>query len=197
MRIVGAFACLSLTAVAQSVDATFINVSPFTPVIGSTDGAGTFRTLNSGLANFDLGPSFCVDPAQVLNAGEKVTFLIQPNNLLPNYEAISRIFGGYNASAMTGLDAAGAQWAIWEALEDGISSPSFSSGTVQIQNAGSSAVASRALDYLNNLGSLPAIDLVYATNPIRQDMVFVAVPEASGLALGALGGVLLMFRRRR
>lgn len=197
VRIAGVFACLSLTAAAQSVDAIFINSSPVLSVPGSFDGGGSFANQVSGLSNFDIGPAFCVDPDQRINAGEVVHYVIQPDTALPNYDAISRIFGGYNASSMTNLDAAGAQWAIWEVVKDGITAPSFSSGLIQIQNAGGSAVATRAMDYLSNLGSLPAIDLVYVTSSTRQDMVFVAVPEAGVAVLGALGGVLLMFRRRR
>lgn len=196
-RIAGVLACLSLSAAAQSVNATFFNVNPALSVVGTFDAGGTFRTLNSGIMNFDIGEAFCADPDQTIISGETVHYTIQPNSALPNSSTIAKIFGGYLASGQTTLDAAGAQWAIWEVLKDGVGSPSFSAGSVRIQNAGTSAVATRAMTYLNNLGTLPSATLVYATSPTRQDMVFTAVPEVSGLTLGALGGTLLLFRRRR
>jgi len=132
------------------------------------------------------------------NAGNSVRYTIQPNTALPNYSTIAKIFGGYfQGSLQTPVDAAAAQWAIWEVLQDGVASPSFASGGVQIQDAANSAVAARAMEYLNNLGSLPAIEVIYATNATRQDQLFVTIPEVSGLALGAVGSALLLVRRRR
>jgi hypothetical protein len=106
--------------------------------------------------------------------------------------------GGYLASSKTALDAAGAQWAIWEIIGDGINSPSLSSGSIRLADSGNTAiaVANRAQDYLNNLSSFPSATFIYGTNPTRQDIVFM-VPETSGALLGALGALSLLVRRRR
>lgn len=196
-RIAGVLVCTSLAVSAQSVDATFINVNPGSTVAGSFNGGGSWVTLNSGIMNFDIGDAFCADPTQTIYAGETVHYTIQPNTALPNSASIAKVVGGYLASGQTALDAAGAQWAIWEIMGDGVSNPSFSSGSVRIQNSWSSNVAARGMDYLCNLSKLPTANIIYATNTNRQDMVFTSVPEVSGSVLGALGGIALLFRRRR
>lgn len=181
---------------AQSLDAVFYNVNPTVSVTGSFNGGSSYTTLNSGLMNFDYADAFCADPTQTIYAGETVHYTIQPTSALPNSVSIAKVVGGYLASGQTALDAAGAQWAIWEIIGDGVSSPSFATGSVRIQNSWSSNVAARGMQYLNNLSTLPTANIIYATNAKRQDMVFM-VPEVSGALLGALGGMALLFRRRR
>ncbi|MBN8459310.1 MAG: hypothetical protein J0M04_15885 [Verrucomicrobia bacterium] len=195
-RIAGILVCCSMAASAQSLDAVFYNVNPTVSVTGSFNGGGSYTTLNSGVMNFDYADAFCVDPNQTIHSGETVHYTIQPTSALPNSASIAKVVGGYLASGQTALDAAGAQWAIWEIMGDGVSSPSFSSGSVRIQNSLSSNVATRGLQYLNNLSSLPTANIQFATSPTRQDMVFM-VPEVSGAVLGALGGLALLLRRRR
>lgn len=193
--IVGLLASLGMVSHGQTLEAKFLGVSPSITVSGSFNGGASYGSYQSGLFNFDLGSAFCVDPYQTITNGETIVYTLQDPATLTAVAAVSRIVGGYFASAQTALDAAGAQWAIWESIVDGAASASFAAGTVRLQTPNSS-VGLRAMDYLNNLASLPVAPILYATNPTRQDMVSL-VPEPSAILLGLVGAVSLVIRRRR
>jgi len=169
--------------------------SPGQVVSGSFDGGVSYLSYYSGLMNFDKGTGFCVDPDQRIYSGETILYTFQDPATLTEVGPISRIVGGYYASPQTALDAAGAQWAIWEVLKDGTSAPSFATGLTRLA-APTSAVATRALQYIANLSNLPAVPLYYVTSPCTQDMVAM-VPEPAAALLGAFGTLLLLGRRRR
>ena len=190
----GLLASLAMACHGQTLEAVYLNSNPSQTVSGSFNGGASYTSYVSGLMNFDKFQAFCVDPDQRIYTNEAVIYTIQNPATLTEEGAISRIVGGYYASAQTSLDAAGAQWAIWEVLKDGSHSPSFSSGLDRLQNP-SSSVATRAMDYLNHLSTLPAAPLMYLTSATRQDMITM-VPEPAATLLGGLG-TLLLFRRRR
>jgi hypothetical protein len=148
----------------------------------------------TGQLDFDSFVGFCVDPFAPLIVAETVVYKVQDPATLTEVGAVQRILGGYYASGRNSLDAAGAQWAIWEAIFDGTTDPTFESGLVRLQDPGS-AVAVRALDYLNDLASLPAVPMLYLTNPTRQDVI--TVPEPGPAAALGCALALILLRRRR
>ena len=179
---------------AQALEAAFLGYGPSLATQGVVD--GDFAVGGpAGELLFDGFSGFSVDPFQALQLSEAVVFTIQDAATLAEIGAVQRIVGGYGASGRTGLDAAGAQWAIWEAVFDGTTDPTFLTGSVRLQDP-DSAVAQRALDYLANLAGLPEARVLYLTSPTRQDLI-AAVPEPAAvvLAAGALGW--LGLRRRR
>jgi hypothetical protein len=196
--IVGLLAGFGVACHGQTLEVQFLGVNPSLIVSGSFNSGTSYNGYSSGVSNFNLGSAFCVDPYQTIHNGEWIIYTLQDPNTLTSVGAVSHIVGGYYASAQTPLDAAGAQWAIWEAVVDGTNSTSFSSGQVRLQNPNSS-VATRALDYLNNWSTLPAANLIYAVSPTRQDMVALGspVPEPASALLAAAGLATLTIRRRR
>jgi len=198
VRVACALFCSIAALPAQTLNVTLTAVNPSQTASGSFNGGSTYANYRAGVLVFDISDAFCSDPNQPISLNETVIYSIRPMSALPNSSSISKVMGGYLASSKTALDAAGAQWAIWEIIGDGINSPSLSSGSIRLAGSGNTAiaVANRAQDYLNNLSSFPSATFIYGTNPTRQDMVFM-VPETSGALLGALGALSLLVRRRR
>lgn len=193
----GLLAGMSLHAGAQTLgvtlEATLLDFGPNLPVKGVIDKDYGLDGPN-GEWRFDKFDAFCVDPFQILVFNEAVVYTIQDPATLAEVGAVQRILGGYYATPMSNLDAAGAQWAIWEAIFDGTSNPTFAAGSVRL-NEPTSAVAQRALDYLTNLATLPEVEVLYLTSPTRQDMITVVPEPAAGVL--AAGGLLLVGLRRR
>lgn len=198
IRIAGALVCSVIALQAQTLNVTLDQVSPSQAASGSFDGGSTYANYRAGVLVFNFSEAFCAEPTQAISIGETVNYTILPMSALPNSSSIAKVVGGYLASGKSALDAAGAQWAIWEIIGDGINAPSLSSGSIRLSTSGNSAinVANRAQDYLDNLSSFPAATFLYGTNATRQDMVFM-VPETSSALLGALGALSLLVRRRR
>lgn len=209
VKIAVGLVCSSIALHASTtVTVTFDSVSPGMTISGSFTGAGGFANRSAGVINFDFGDAFCVEPMQPVSG--TVVYDIQPTGSLTNLTSISKVIGAYLQSSQSNLEAAGAQWAIWEIARDGTSNPSFRGGNTQIffrprgtQPVNSEALEAKALQYLSasQLSSTPSASLLYVTNPTSQDMVFMvsepsAVPEPSSALLGALGLTSLLIRRR-
>ncbi|HVJ45296.1 MAG TPA: PEP-CTERM sorting domain-containing protein, partial [Luteolibacter sp.] len=107
------------------------------------------------------------------------------------------------ASSMSVVDAAAAQWAIWEVVAELSPTKSLADGNVRIAalDAEDAEVALRADYFLANIDSFNAVPMIYLTNPEGQDIATYmvipgVVPEPATAALFALSG-LALFRRRR
>jgi hypothetical protein len=202
VRIAGALICSMIALPAQTLTTTLNTVSPYEQLRGSFDGV-TFDTKTAGVLNFDYADAFCVEPLQPVFG--TVAYDLPPNSSLANSASIAKIVGAYLASSKSGREAAAAQWAIWEIVGDGISSPSFRNGNIQIffrprglQPVGSEETETKALQYisLSQLPSTPSASFLYATHPTSQNVVFM-IPEPSSALLGALSITALFIRRRR
>ncbi len=191
----GLLAVLASPLGAQTLEATYQGINNGIVGFGTLDG-GPYAETGSGEHDFDLFSGFCTDPRDVITNGESIIYSIQDPAPLGEIGAIQRILDGYyNHSAQTPLDAAGAQWAIWEAIQDGASSPSFDSGLVQL-GASSANIATRAIDYFNSLSTYQPLPVMLLVSESRQDMI-VVVPEPAAAALSAATlGLLAMLRRR-
>jgi len=191
----GLLAVLALPLGAQTLEATYLGINNGIVGFGTLDG-GPLADTGSGEHDFDLFSGFCSDPYDGLTNGESVVYTIQDPGTLGEIGAIQRILDGYyNHSAQNALDAAGAQWAIWEVIQDGAGSPSFTSGLVQLGSS-SANIATRALDYFSALSSYQPLPVTLLVSESRQDMIIV-VPEPAAAALAATTLGLLALRRRR
>jgi hypothetical protein len=184
---------------AQNLTATFLTESPAQSVLGTLPLEGnTYTYYNSGVAHFNRFDAFCVDPYQSIYYNETVVYNVQNPSTLANSGTISRLVGGYLASDRTSLDAAAAQWAIWEVVADGVNSPSLSTGLVKIAPS-DAAVAAKAESFLANVNSYTPAHITYLTSATRQDMITICtcVPEPGTALLSAFGALGLLVRRRR
>lgn len=200
VRIAAALICSVIALPAQTLSVSLESVTPSETISGSFTGAGGFSNRIAGVLVFDYADAFCVEPLQSVSGS--VTYDIQPYNSLANADSIARILGTYLGSSKSSLEAASAQWAIWEIVGDGISSRSFRNGNTQIyfdRRTGvlRESIERRALEYydLSQLLSTPAASFVYATNPTSQNVVFM-IPEPSSVMLGILSVSALLIRRR-
>ncbi len=209
VKIAALLVCSSIALrAATTITVTLDSLSPGMTVSGSFTGASGFANRTAGVLNFDFGDAFCVEPQQPVSG--TVVYDIQPTGSLTNLTSISKVIGAYLQSSQSNLEAAGAQWAIWEIVGDGIISPSLKSGNIQIYfrprgavSVDSFEIEKAAQQYLNlsQLPSTPSASLLYVTNPTNQNMVFMiqepsSVPEPSSALLGALGLTSLLVRRR-
>ncbi len=201
VRIVGALICSTFALTAQTLNVSLTSVTPSETISGSFTGAGGFANRLAGVLVFDYADAFCVEPLQSVSG--VVTYDVQSYNSLPNADSIARVLGAYLGSSKTSLEAASAQWAIWEIVGDGIGSRSFRNGNTQIffdRRTGvlRESIERRALEYydLSQLLSTPAASFVYATNPTSQNVVFM-IPEPSSSLLGVSSLAALLLRRRR
>jgi len=79
---------------AQTIDLTFVNVSPRLTFSGSFNAPGNFAARPSGLLNFDDGSvGFCVEPTRPV--GGTHTYNVQPTVYLTNYDSISKVLVFY------------------------------------------------------------------------------------------------------
>jgi hypothetical protein len=200
VRIVGALICSTTALPAQTLNVSLTSVTPSETISGSFTGAGGFANRIAGVLDFDYADAFCVEPLQSVSG--VVVYDVQSYNLLPNADSIARVLGAYQGSSKTSLEAASAQWAIWEIVGDGISNRSFRTGNTQIffdRRTGvlRDNIERRALEYfdLSQLLSTPAASFVYATHPTSQNVVFM-IPEPSSALLGVLSLSALLIRRR-
>jgi hypothetical protein len=191
----GLLAVLVTPLCAQNLVATHIGIDPGLMATGTITGS-QYTTIRTGENDFDVFSGFCTDPTQGLNIGETIVYTIQDPITLNNLGTVQRVLDGYyNHSAQTNLDAAGAQWAIWEAIEDGVTAPSFDVGLVQLDSS-SMDIETRALDYLNNLANYQPMEVFHMVSDVRQDIITpVPEPATTSLIVGLLG--LLALRRRR
>ena len=191
----GLLAVLAMPLGAQTLKATYIGINPGLTAVGTLNG-GSFVKLRSGEIDFDVFSGFCTDPNQGITQGETIIYTIQDPITLNGLGTVQRVLDGYyNHSAQTALDAAGAQWAIWETITDGPSSPSFDVGLVQL-GSDSINIELRALDYFANLGNYQPLEVMNLVSSTRQDMITpVPEPAAASLIAATLG--LLFLRRRR
>jgi hypothetical protein len=202
VRIAGALICSTIALPAQTLTVTLNTVSPFEQLSGSFNGGTSFDLKTAGVLDFDYTDAFCVEPLQPVSG--TVVYDLPPNSSLTDSASIAKVVGAYLASSRSSREAAGAQWAIWEIASDGISSPSFRNGSVQIffDRRGGSVQAlgteAKALEYLSlsQLPSTPSASFLYATHPTSQNVVFM-IPEPSSALLGALSITALLVRRRR
>jgi hypothetical protein len=188
---------LAEKAQSQTLVTTFVEISPNVPVNGSVNGS-VFMDYPSGVSVFADFQSFCVDPTQGLTYGQSVIYDIQDPATLVNATLVAKLIGGYLSSAMTALDAAAVQWAIWEVVAEHSSTKSVSEGNVIISPTGSdnAAVADLANTYLKNIKDFTPVEFTYLKNDEFQDVVVYVVPEPATAGLAALSA-LALFRRRR
>lgn len=190
----GLLVVLVLPLGAQTLEATYYGINNGMPGFGTLTG-GPFADTGSGEHDFDLFSGFCTDPLQGITNGETIVYTIQDPQTLNEIGTVQRILDGYyNYSNLSPLDAAGAQWAIWEVTQDGATNPSFDNGLVQL-GISSMDIANRALDYLNNVSNYQPLPVTYLVSETRQDMIIVPEPDAASLIIATLG--LLVLHRRR
>jgi hypothetical protein len=180
----------------QTLTATLVGNSPGMEVAATMNNGASWEWYDSGVYDFTAFDAFCVETSQGVDFGETLTYQIQDISLLPNSDTIARLVGGYLASPQTNADAAAVQWAIWEITTETLAAPSLLDGKVRIKVPVSQATASLANQYLANVNTYTPAELVYLTNPDRQDMVTWNIPEPGALGLAAFS-VFLMLRRRR
>lgn len=192
-----AAAVAAAKAKGQTLTAHLEGMSPVASVNGTIDNGSFIQEYPSGVLNFTDFDAFCVEPTEPLSFGDTLVYQIQNPGSLANYDTISRLIGGYLASAQTGKDAAAVQWAIWEVTTETLSSPSLLSGNVRIVTGINDDVAILANQYLANLSSYTPAAITFLSNDVQQDVVtWQAIPEPTSLGLVALSG-LIAFRRRR
>ena len=191
----------SLSAKGQNLTATLNGISPGLTLNGTWNGS-FFYDYPAGVMNFtDRGTdldfsAFCVQPLQDIAYGETLTYEIQSPLSLANSDTIARLIGGYLASAPSNENAAAVQWAIWEITTETTSAQTLFDGSVRIVSPAGDATALLANQYLANVMNYTPVAFTYLSNPHRQDVVTWNIPEPTSAALAALGGLLLLRRRR-
>ncbi len=202
-----AFALATITARGQTIEATLNEISPAINVKGTFDGGTTTQTYRSGVFQFSSSSfggfdfeAFCVQPTSFITVGDTLNYEVSDTSTLRNSDAIARVIGGFLNSAQDASQAAAAQWAIWELVQESPSgSQNLNDGQVNISSS-NQATATLGNQYLANLSTFDAGEIFYLKNDGKQDMVTwgpgTAVPEPSALALLALSTG-LVFRRKR
>ncbi|MES2437642.1 MAG: hypothetical protein V4584_01160 [Verrucomicrobiota bacterium] len=181
----------------QNLTATLSGIGPGLAVKGTLDN-GTFHEYPAGVLDYTEFDAFCVEPLEALSYGQVVVYQIQDPLSLAQSATISRLVGGYLASARTDLDAAAVQWAIWETTNETLYSSSLLSGNVRIATPYSQNVATLGNQYLSNVNTFAPATLTYLTSAGHQDVVtWNVVPEPGSAGLAALSCLLLLRRRRR
>lgn len=199
-------AIYSNKASGQTISATFRSVNPGL-ITSGTFANRAYESENAGVLNFDEFSAFCADPFQSINYNERVTYQQTSVSALTGASVISKLLGGYMASARTSVDAAAVQWLIWEVLIDGSSNLSLTAGNARLSSSGTSGqVLAKANTYIAGLSGFSSYNFQYLTNASRQDMirftgvsqdsVTSAVPEPSTTVLTFVAGLALWRRRR-
>lgn len=202
LALIPAALCAFGAANAQTINTTFIQSNPSELVNGTFSGAGSESVKISGVLNFSNLDfrAFCAEPLQTINPNQNVDYSIASLSLLNNATSVAKVITAFNASSQTSVDAAGAQWAIWELVGETSSTFDINSGAISIVSADATdtLVRDRAADYLANFNNFSASSITFLTNSTIQDMVtWDAVPEPSSAMLALLGGLGLVARRRR
>ena len=140
---------------------------------------------------------YCVEIYQDAGTAD-VTEL--PVSSLQNGDMVAYLYETYHAGADTGLKAAALQVAIWEVINESAKN-AFNAGSGKFhisQNSDVRKLANEWLSTLPNSYQLPSSALVLHS-PTNQDVLIGSgrqVPEPACLAVLALGGMVMMARRK-
>lgn len=189
---------------AQSINTTYINSASHEIVRGTFNNGATFRNYSSGVLNFSNATfeAFCVEPTAVISNGQNVVYASTDLNSLTNAKAVGQIVSAFLSSTQTSVQAAGAQWAIWEVTSEKSAAFNLTSGTVRINSADAvdTQVLNAAKGFLATYQNFNATDLRYLTSGVTQNQVtwlnVSAVPEPSTALLFGLSGLTVLRRRR-
>jgi hypothetical protein len=178
---------------ATTISATLNSINPTSTTQGTYTG-DSYTAINSGALTFTsptVGSfiAFCVEPEETINLGESVTYTL---TTLTRTD-LAQIMAVYYASPQDALNAQGAQWAMWELLQD--HSVNLSKGDVKLPNG---AVKDKANEYLDMYEDFaPASNAVWLSSSNRQDMIAcIPEPQPAAMLLGAFGIITLLRRRK-
>lgn len=190
-------------ASAQTITTTFTSSDPREIVNGTFDGGTTVNDKVSGVLNFNNVDfvAFCAEPLQNITPGQTIDYTVSPLTDLTNVTSVAKVITAFRASSMDNIQAAGAQWAIWELVGETAGAFDTDSGTIAITSPFIDTVDAQVRDaaknYLVTFDNFAASDVTFLTNPTVQNMItWTAVPEPSSALLSGLG-VLALIRRRR
>jgi len=190
--LVTAFALIATTASpAATISATLASIYPTSTTQGTFTG-GPLSSVYSGALTFTSNSvgeflAFCVEPEQSISIGQTITYSVSS----PNQVELAQVMAVYVASSRDALNSQGAQWAIWELLND--STIDLSAGNVRLA---SGAVKNMTQSYLNTYSSYaPLENVLRLSSSNRQDMIAI-IPEPTVTLLGSIGLFGLIRRRR-
>jgi hypothetical protein len=214
-------AALGLGSAAKAdVVATFDGTNPFT-LADTTAFGTTINGMPCGVFNFTVSSStdprfsgtfqsFCADYFQGVTAGTPYTFTPVAVSDLPDIGSnptklarIQELFDRFYATSLTNADAAGAfQLAVWELTYDGAGTTDITGGNFFATGGANATIAQNWLSTIDDPNALAPTDsytLVGLYNPSAQDQIAVVtnpVPAPAGVVLVALGGLVMLARRR-
>jgi len=134
-----------------------------------------------------------------VNFGETIAYTPVAYWDKPHGDTVARIVSMYLHSIQTPLEAASAQWAIWEIMAN--EGNNLAAGGVRI-NASQSSIVARGTAYLTQYNGYTPASVQFMESPTRQDMVAFdstsAIPEVTPNAalLFAIAISSLTYRRR-
>ncbi|MCE9557630.1 MAG: PEP-CTERM sorting domain-containing protein [Armatimonadetes bacterium] len=163
---------------------------------------GSNKTVFAGKLNFKKnpsGPSFqtvCADLGVSISGGAVYGVTSSFSNVgTTAVKKAGNIVGASFNSANSNDDAAALQLAVWEALYDGASAPSFSSGN--FKTSASSSVKTKATAYYAKISQAGNALYLKATPTGSGQSQLTAVPEPAALASLGLGLALIIRRKAR
>ena len=197
-KIAFALLCSSMAVSAQTrqQDTLLEELSLGLTTTGTFTGNRNGSSHYAGVLMFNYADAFCIQPLEGININDKVVYTIMPLTSLANNTPISNIVGRFLKSNQSADEAAGAQWAIWEIVGDGNINPSLTDGNIRLNRPTQTTFGIKAQQYLDNRSIFYSVELEYATNTNKQDVLFM-IPETTSALLGALGAMTLFLRRRR